>query len=244
MLEIVPVPAFSRQLYLAGPRPASGETAVVDPGDAAPVLAAATARGWTITQVLEHPLAPRPHRRQCRGQGGDRVHRLRARPPRPSPGATSRLREGDERAARRPCRPSVGDPRPHARPYRACSSRPSASPSSATPCSPWAAAGCSRATPSRCTHRCSGWPRCPARRGSIAAHEYTLANARFAAHAEPDNAAIAERLDAVAAMRAAGADHRADDGRRGARDQPVRAGRRCRANLPALRTGQRQLWLR
>ena len=30
---------------------ASGETAVVDPGDAAPVLAEAERRGWTITQV-------------------------------------------------------------------------------------------------------------------------------------------------------------------------------------------------
>jgi hydroxyacylglutathione hydrolase len=32
-------------------------------------------------------------------------------------------------------------------------------------------------------------------------HEYTLANARFAAHAEPDNRAIAERLDQVRALR-------------------------------------------
>ena len=29
----------------------SGETAVVDPGDAAPALAEAERRGWTITQV-------------------------------------------------------------------------------------------------------------------------------------------------------------------------------------------------
>lgn len=35
-------------------------------------------------------------------------------------------------------------------------------------------------------------------------HEYTLANARFCAHVEPDNAAIAERLKAVEAARAAG----------------------------------------
>jgi hydroxyacylglutathione hydrolase len=32
-------------------------------------------------------------------------------------------------------------------------------------------------------------------------HEYTLANARFAAHSEPANAAVAERLKRVAAMR-------------------------------------------
>jgi hydroxyacylglutathione hydrolase len=35
-------------------------------------------------------------------------------------------------------------------------------------------------------------------------HEYTLANARWAAHAESGNAVIAERLAKVEAMRAAG----------------------------------------
>ena len=33
------------------------------------------------------------------------------------------------------------------------------------------------------------------------AHEYTLSNARFAAHVEPENNAIAERLAAVTALR-------------------------------------------
>jgi hydroxyacylglutathione hydrolase len=36
------------------------------------------------------------------------------------------------------------------------------------------------------------------------AHEYTLSNARFAAHAEPSNRAIAERLERVQAMRDGG----------------------------------------
>jgi hydroxyacylglutathione hydrolase len=36
------------------------------------------------------------------------------------------------------------------------------------------------------------------------AHEYTLANGRFAVTAEPDNRAMAERLGAVEAARAAG----------------------------------------
>ena len=35
-------------------------------------------------------------------------------------------------------------------------------------------------------------------------HEYTLANARFAAHAEPGNDAVADRLAAVSALREAG----------------------------------------
>jgi hydroxyacylglutathione hydrolase len=36
------------------------------------------------------------------------------------------------------------------------------------------------------------------------AHEYTLSNARFAAHAEPGNTAVGDRLRAVDALRAAG----------------------------------------
>ena len=36
------------------------------------------------------------------------------------------------------------------------------------------------------------------------AHEYTLSNARFAAHAEPENKDIAARLAEVEALRAAG----------------------------------------
>src|SRR5204862_6945668 len=35
-------------------------------------------------------------------------------------------------------------------------------------------------------------------------HEYTLANGRFAAHAEPGNAAVADRLAEVSALRHAG----------------------------------------
>jgi hydroxyacylglutathione hydrolase len=35
-------------------------------------------------------------------------------------------------------------------------------------------------------------------------HEYTLANARFAAHVEPNNTAVADRMKNVEAMRAAG----------------------------------------
>jgi hydroxyacylglutathione hydrolase len=35
-------------------------------------------------------------------------------------------------------------------------------------------------------------------------HEYTLSNARFAAHVDPDNATVARRLEQVAAMRERG----------------------------------------
>jgi hydroxyacylglutathione hydrolase len=35
-------------------------------------------------------------------------------------------------------------------------------------------------------------------------HEYSLANARFAAHVDPDNADVARRLEQVSALRDAG----------------------------------------
>ncbi|CAN5346868.1 hydroxyacylglutathione hydrolase [soil metagenome] len=50
-LEIVRVPAFTDNYIWLVHDPVSTETAVVDPGDAAPVLAEAERRGWTIGQV-------------------------------------------------------------------------------------------------------------------------------------------------------------------------------------------------
>jgi hydroxyacylglutathione hydrolase len=51
MLEIVAVPAFADNYIWLVHDPESGETAAVDPGDAAPALAEADRRGWRIGQV-------------------------------------------------------------------------------------------------------------------------------------------------------------------------------------------------
>ena len=51
MLDIVAVPAFADKYLWLVHDADSGETAVVDPGDAPPPLAEAERRGWTITQV-------------------------------------------------------------------------------------------------------------------------------------------------------------------------------------------------
>jgi hydroxyacylglutathione hydrolase len=50
-LEIVRVPVLSDNYAWLVHDPVSGETVAVDPGEAAPVQAAAAARGWTIDQV-------------------------------------------------------------------------------------------------------------------------------------------------------------------------------------------------
>src|SRR5687767_6268548 len=51
MLEIVAVPAFTDNYIWLVHDADSGETAVVDPGDAAPALAEAGRRGWKLSQV-------------------------------------------------------------------------------------------------------------------------------------------------------------------------------------------------
>jgi hydroxyacylglutathione hydrolase len=51
VLEVIPVPAFTDNYIWLVRDDASGETAVVDPGDAAPALEEAERRGWPITQV-------------------------------------------------------------------------------------------------------------------------------------------------------------------------------------------------
>jgi hydroxyacylglutathione hydrolase len=51
MLEIVRIPALSDNYVWLVHDPASRETVVVDPAVAQPVLDAAAARGWTITQI-------------------------------------------------------------------------------------------------------------------------------------------------------------------------------------------------
>ena len=58
MLEVIGVPVLSDNYVWLAHDAASGETAVIDPAVAEPVLAAAAARSWKITQILNthwHP---------------------------------------------------------------------------------------------------------------------------------------------------------------------------------------------
>ncbi|GGB69861.1 hydroxyacylglutathione hydrolase [Blastomonas aquatica] len=51
MIDIVRIPALSDNYIWLAHEPASGETVVIDPAEAEPVLEAAAKRGWTITQI-------------------------------------------------------------------------------------------------------------------------------------------------------------------------------------------------
>jgi len=198
MLEIVAVPAFAdNYIWLVHDR-ASSETAVVDPGDAAPVLAETERRGWDIGQVwnthwhgdhtggnlaikeatgarISGPAGRIPGRDVELGEGdivriGDHVGRVIE-----VPGHTLdhiALVFDEDRVA------FVGDT--------------------------LFAMGCGRlfeGTPAQMYRSLQRLAELPGETRLYCAHEYTLANARFAAHAEPGNRAIGERLEQVQAMR-------------------------------------------
>jgi hydroxyacylglutathione hydrolase len=201
-LEVVAVPAFADNYIWLVHDPDSGETAVVDPGDAAPALAEAKRRGWTIGQVwnthwhpdhtggnlavkeatgasISGPDGPRiPGRDHVIGEGsevrlGSHVGRVIA-----VPGHTldhvALLFDQDQTAF-------VGDT--------------------------LFAMGCGRlfeGTPKQMHASLQRFAALAPETLLYPAHEYTLNNARFASVAEPHNQAIAERLEDVAQLREAG----------------------------------------
>lgn len=201
MLEVVAVPAFTDNYIWLIHDEESGETAVVDPGDAAPALAEAERRGWTIGEVwnthwhgdhtggnlaIKETTGARISGPKGRIPGcdvalteGDEVH-LGAHVGRviEVPGHTLdhiALIFGDERIA------FVGDT--------------------------LFAMGCGRlfeGSPAQMYRSLQKLAELPEDMRLYCAHEYTLANARFAAHAEPANGAIAARLERVESMREAG----------------------------------------
>ena len=199
MLEIVPVRAFTDNYIWLVHDPASGETAVVDPGDAAPALAQAGRRGWTIGQVwnthwhpdhtggnlsvkeacgatISGPAAETIPGRDIALAEGDEV-RLGSHVGRviEVPGHTLghiALLFDDQRVA------FVGDT--------------------------LFAMGCGRlfeGTPQQMFRSLQRLVEQPEETQLYCAHEYTLSNARFAVHVEPDNSAIAKRLAAVETLR-------------------------------------------
>ena len=198
-MEVVAVPAFADNYLWLVHDEASAETAVVDPGDAAPVLAEAERRGWRVTQIWNthwHPdhtggnLAIKEATgARISGPGAESI-----------PGRDVALREGDtvrlgEHGGRVIEVPGhtlghialifdderiafVGDT--------------------------LFAMGCGRlfeGTPQQMYRSLGRLAGLPDDTRLFCAHEYTLSNARFAAHADPGNRAIADRLNEVARLR-------------------------------------------
>jgi hydroxyacylglutathione hydrolase len=201
-MEIVAVPAFTDNYLWLVHDQASGETAVVDPGAARPVLAEADKRGWAITQIWNTHWHP-----DHTGGNLEIKETTGARISGPAdeniPGRDVELREGDlvrlgdhvgrvievpghtlghlalifeeERVA------FVGDT--------------------------LFAMGCGRlfeGTPEQMYRSLQRLTKLPEDTRLYCAHEYTLANAQFAVHALPDDAPINDRLIEVKQLREKG----------------------------------------
>jgi hydroxyacylglutathione hydrolase len=201
-MQIVPVPAFTDNYIWLLHDETSGETAVVDPGDAAPALAEVERRGWRVSQVWnthhhwDHsggnvamkeatgctvfgPAAENiPGRDVGLSEGselriGDHVGRVMEIPGH-TLGHVALVFEDDRLAF-------VGDT--------------------------LFAMGCGRLFEGTAEQMYSSLQRIaglPDDTALYCGHEYTLANAEFAIHAEPENSDIAARLDRVRAQRERG----------------------------------------
>jgi hydroxyacylglutathione hydrolase len=202
MLDIVPVPAFADNYIWLVHDDASGETAVVDPGDAAPALATAAERGWTIGQVWNtHWHADHTGGnlaiKQATGAlvSGPASGRI--------PGRDVALAEGDEIRIGKHVGRVIEVPG-HTLDHIALIFDDDRV---AFVGDTLFAMGCGRlfeGTAEQMYRSLGRLAALPADTRLYCAHEYTLSNGRFAAHAEPGNAAIAARLAEVAALRAEG----------------------------------------
>ena len=202
MLEIVPVPAFTDNYIWLVHDPDSGETAVVDPGDAAPPLAEAERRGWTITQVWNthwHPdhtggnvAVKAATGARISGPAAESIH---GRDVALAEGDTLRIGSHEGRVIEIP-----GHTLGHIALYFEDDGI-------AFVGDTLFAMGCGRLFEGTAQQMHGSLQRLVSLAEDTelyCGHEYTLANARFAAHAEPGNPAIAARLKEVEQLRAEG----------------------------------------
>ena len=204
MIEIVRIPALSDNYIWLINEPQSGETTVVDPAEAEPVLAALTARGWRLGQIWNTHW----HRDHT---GGNAALKAATGCAITGPAAEAakiatldrQVREGDtvrlggvEAVVMEVPAHTAGHIAYHL-----------PAESVAFVGDTLFAMGCGRLFEGDAAQMHANLQRLaalPAETEIYCAHEYTLSNGRFALVAEPDNAAIAERMKRVVAARAAG----------------------------------------
>jgi hydroxyacylglutathione hydrolase len=193
-LDIVAVPAFADNYLWLIHDEDSGETAVVDPGDPAPVLAEAERRGWRITKILNthwHPdhtggnlAIKQATGAEIWGPAGENGR---------VPGLDHPLAEGD-RISIGGHSAEVWEVPGHTLGHIAYIF---ADDEIAFVGDTLFAMGCGRlfeGSPEQMHRSLGRLAELPEATQLYCAHEYTLANARFAAHAFPENKEIAERL--------------------------------------------------
>jgi hydroxyacylglutathione hydrolase len=201
-MEIVAVPAFSDNYLWLVHDAASGETAVVDPGAAAPVLAEANKRGWAITQIWN------THWHPDHTGGNLEIKKMTgARISGPAneniPGRDVELREGGSVRLGKHVGNVVEVPG-HTLGHLALIFEEERV---AFVGDTLFAMGCGRlfeGTAEQMHGSLQRLAKLPPDTRLYCAHEYTLANAQFAVHALPDNASMRSRLEEVKELREKG----------------------------------------
>ena len=202
-LEIVRIPALDDNYIWLVHDPASNETIVVDPSEAAPVLAVAAERGWTISQIWN------THWHPDHTGGNAAIKALGASVSGPAaeadkiPTLDVALREGDS--------VRIGDHVAHVIETPGHTAGHivfhMADDTALFSGDTLFAMGCGRlfeGGPAQMYANMQRLRDLPPETIVYCAHEYTQSNGRYAAAAEPDNAAVTERMRDVDAKRAAG----------------------------------------
>lgn len=207
-LDIVRIPVLDDNYVWLVHEPASGETLVVDPAVAAPVLAAADARGWRISQIWNthwHPdhVGGNLEIKAAAAEWGGCTITGPAGEAEKIPGIDRAVREGEHvtlgsHTAR------VIDVPAHTAGHNAYIFDDA---KAAFVGDTLFAMGCGRLFEGTAEQMFANMQKLAALPDDTAvycAHEYTLSNATFAITVEPDNAALAARHAQVIAMRERG----------------------------------------
>ncbi len=204
MIEVVRIPVLSDNYVWLAHEAESGETAVIDPAVAEPVLAEAARRGWTIGQIWNTHWHP-DH------TGGNAAIKAATGCTITGPAAEAERIPTLDRLVGEGDRVALGDVEAEVMEVPAHTAGHIAYhlPSEGTLFigDTLFAMGCGRlfeGTPDQMHANLQRLADLPPDTLVYCAHEYTLANGRFALTVEPENAALRERMDRVEMARAAG----------------------------------------